>query len=152
VKTQEVCFAKEDDIPEVDALLCSAQKPIGLSPTFCSSEKRLRRLEWLREKLAHDLLCVIFDPDGLAGAMVLDQDPFGRVEWIGYIVVAERMRGQGKIGPRLVRQAQSLAQAELGAEARNDHSLRLLRTCGFRETGKLSPSGHPLLVWTSTAT
>jgi hypothetical protein len=99
MNTQDPLLAKESDIRDIDSLLCSAQEPIGLTQTFCSNETRPKRLEWLREKLTHNLLWVIRDRSGLAGAMILEQDLCEQVVGIAYIVVAERMRGRKEIGP-----------------------------------------------------
>jgi N-acetylglutamate synthase-like GNAT family acetyltransferase len=139
--TQEPRPAEERDVQDIDALLCSAQEPICLSEAFCAIENRPRRLERLQEKLAHDLLWVIRDRDGLAGLMILEQDSSGQVAGIEYIVVAERMRKQHEIGPRLVLKAQALA-GTLTAEERNGNSRKLLEKCGFRGKPWL-----PYLTW-----
>ena len=99
MSTQETCRAKERDIQDIDTLLCSAQKPIGLSQNFCASEKRPKWLEWFQRQLAHNSLWVSRDRDGLAGVLILEQDLCALVVGIAYIVVAERMRGQKEIGP-----------------------------------------------------
>ena|SRR5271169_761520 len=149
--TQQPWLAKEHDLQDVDALLCSAQAAIALSENFCASEKRPKRLEWLRAKLEYDLLWIIRDGGGLTGALILEQDLLARVAGIAYIVVAERMRGQRKIGPRLVHKAQTLANAGfLKAEVRNDNSRRLLERCGFQTQQGCSPSGHPILIWSQS--
>jgi N-acetylglutamate synthase-like GNAT family acetyltransferase len=148
MRTREILRAKESDIQDIDTLLCSAQEPIGLSQIFCSSEKRPKRLEWIQEKLTHKLLWIIRDGDGLGGVLILEQDLKERIVGIAYIVVAERMRGQKNIGPKLVEKAQTLANiGPLRAEARNDYSRRLLVRCGFQATQDASSSGHPILVW-----
>jgi RimJ/RimL family protein N-acetyltransferase len=144
---QVTLLAKECDIQDIDTLLCSAQEAIGLKQTFCSSENRPKRLEWLEAKLKYDLLWVIRDGSGLVGVLILEQDPLARVDGIAYIVVAERMRRQRKIGPRLVQKAQTLANGGfLKAEARNDNSRRLLEKCGFQWEQECSSSGHPILI------
>ena len=107
MSTQEICLSTEHDLQDIDTLLCSAHEL--LSQSFRASEKRLKRLEWLQEKLAHNLLWVIRDDDGLAGVLILEQDCFERVKGIAYIIVTERMRGKKTIGPRLVQKAQTLA-------------------------------------------
>ncbi len=147
VTAQEPRLAEERDIQDADVLLCSGKEPIGLSPSFCAIEKEPERLKWFRKTVARRLLWVIRDADVLAGMLVLRHDLDARVVGIDYIVVAENMRGQGKIGPRLVRQAQTLADAELRAEARNPTSRRLLEKCGFQLAEELSSSGHPILTW-----
>jgi hypothetical protein len=98
MSTLEPLLAKERDIQDIDTLLCSAQKPIGLSQNFCASENRPKRLGWFREKLAHNLLWVIRDRDGLAGVLILEQDLCAQVVGIAYIAVAERMRDRRKLG------------------------------------------------------
>jgi N-acetylglutamate synthase-like GNAT family acetyltransferase len=123
--TQEPRRAEEHDVEDIDTLLCSARGAIRLSETLCAIENRPKRLEWFEEKLAHDLLWVIRDHKGLAGMLILSEDSSGRVAGIEYIVVAERMRGQHEIGPRLVRKAQTLAST-LRAEERNGYSRKLL--------------------------
>jgi ribosomal protein S18 acetylase RimI-like enzyme len=143
---QETCLADACEVPDIDALLCSAQTQIGLKPEFCAIEKRPERLDWLHKKLSQNLLWVIRDASELAGMMILEQDDFERINGIAYIVVAERMRGRGNIGPRLIHKAKTVA-VSLRAEARNDHSRRLLENCGFREQEERSPSGHPILNW-----
>jgi hypothetical protein len=136
------------DIPEIDSLLCSAQEPIGLKSEFCADENRLARLNWLEEKLKHKLLHVICDQEGIAGALILNQDPMCAISDIGYIVVAERKRGCREIGPSLVKCAQLLANGgPLKAEARNDHSRHLLEQFGFLDSDEVSSTGHPILVW-----
>ncbi len=138
---QEPRRAEEHDVQDSYALLCSAQESIGLSEAFCAVEDRPRRLEWLQGKLAHDLLWVIRDRDGLAGSMILEQESSGQVAGIEYIVVAKRMRGQHEIGPRLVRKAQTLAST-LTAEERNGYSRKLLEKYGFQGKAWL-----PYLTW-----
>lgn len=151
MSTQEPWLAKESDIQDIDTLLCSAQAPIGLSQTFCASEARPKRLEWFQAILAHDLLWIIRDDVGLAGVLILEQDLLARVVGIAYIVVAERMRGQREIGPRLVQKAQTLSNTGfLRAEARNCHSRRLLEKCGFQAGQECSSSGHPILIWSQS--
>jgi hypothetical protein len=146
MSTLEPLLAKERDIQDIDTLLCSAQKPIGLSQNFCASENRPKRLGWFREKLAHNLLWVIRDRDGLAGVLILEQDLCAQVVGIAYIAVAERMRGQKKIGPMLVQKAQTLASTGfLRAEARNDYCRRLLESCGFQGEQWL-----PYLIWSQS--
>ena len=148
MSTQEICLSTEHDFQDIDTLLCSAQEL--LSQSFCASEKRSKRLEWLQEKLAHNLLWVVRDDDGLAGVLILEQDFFERIMGIAYIVVTERMRGKKKIGPRLVQKAQTLANTGfLRAEARNDYSRRLLEKCGFQAGHECSSSGHPILIWSN---
>lgn len=150
MNTQEILLAKESDIQDIDTLLCSAQEAIGLSQTFCANETRPKRLEWFQEKLADNLLWVIRDDSGLTGLLILEQDPLARVVGIAYIVVAERMRGQREIGPRLVHKAQTLTNGGfLKAEARNANSRRLLEKCGFRLERHCS-SGHPILIWSQS--
>jgi N-acetylglutamate synthase-like GNAT family acetyltransferase len=143
---QEPRHAIEREVQDVDALLCSAQEPIGLSEAFCAVENRPRRLEWLKEKLAHNLLWVIRDRDGLAGSMILEQDSSARVVAINYVVVVERMRGKKKIGPTLVQKAQALASGgSLKAEARNGYSRKLLEKYGFKGEPWL-----PYLTWSQS--
>ena len=117
-----------------------------MNPDSCAIENCPKRLDRLREKLTQELLWVVRDGDGLAGIMILEQDLFGRIEEIAYIVVAERMRGHVKFGPALVQKAKTLASS-LRAEARNDDSRRLLENCGFRQQEERSRSGHPILNW-----
>ena len=143
---QESCLADVCDVPDIDTLLCSAQTQIGLKPTFCAIEKRPERLDLLHKKLAQNLLWVIRDGSELAGMMILEQDDSERINGIAYIVVAERMRGRGDIGPKLIYRAKTLTNS-LRAEARNDRSRRLLEKCGFREQEERSFSGHPILKW-----
>ncbi len=138
---QQATPAKERDVQDIEALLCSAQAQIGLSQTFCGIEKRPKRLEWFQEKLAHNLLWVIRDRDGLAGSLILKQDSSAQIVGIDYVVVAERMRGKKEIGPRLVQKAQTLAST-LKAEARNSYSRKLLENCGFQGDPWL-----PYLTW-----
>ncbi|MEJ0093093.1 MAG: hypothetical protein WDN46_06595 [Methylocella sp.] len=62
-----------------------------------------------------------------------------------YIVSARRWRGERIIGPALVKKAKTLSQIGfLKAEARNDHSERLLQKLGFESEGVSFP-GH--FVW-----
>jgi N-acetylglutamate synthase-like GNAT family acetyltransferase len=143
---QEPCLAEVCEVPDIDALLCSAQEQIGLNPDSCAIENRPKRLDRLREKLTQELLWVVRDGDGLAGIMILEQDLFGRIEEIAYIVVAERMHGHGKIGPALVQKAKTLVSS-LRAEARNDDSRRWFENCGFRQQEERSRWGHPILNW-----
>jgi ribosomal protein S18 acetylase RimI-like enzyme len=145
---QEARLALESDLHDIDALLCSAQEPIGLSDNFCASERRPERLKWLNQGLADNLLWVIRDHDGLAGVLILWQDLDKRVVGIAYIVVAERMRGRRVVGPKLVERAKAVAHAgRLEAEARNDNSRRMLEKLGFQWRQECSPSGHQILVW-----
>jgi hypothetical protein len=146
--TQEPFLAEERNIEEMDSLLCSAQAPISLSEQFCTDESRPGRLIWFQGKVAHELLWVIRDDNGLAGLLILEQDLFARVVGIEYIVVAERMRGRKEIGPRLVQRAQTLERTDsLKAEARNRHSCRLLKKCGFLWENECSSAGYPILRW-----
>src|SRR5208282_1163117 len=101
MNTKEPRLATEHDMIEIDALLCSAQEPIGLSQNFCASDNRMKRRYWLNEKRGYNLLWVIRDGDGLAGVLILEQDLLERVIGIAYIVVAERLRGRKEIGPTL---------------------------------------------------
>jgi GNAT superfamily N-acetyltransferase len=82
------------------------------------------------------------DGSTLQGMLILKASLLG----ILYVVVAERFRGRG-VGPVLVSYVQSLRLGPLDAEARNDHSRRMLERCGFRPTGDFSSSGHPILLW-----
>lgn len=148
MNTQETCLPEERDIHEIDSLLCAAQSEIGLSSNFCANENRPKRLAWLQEEFAHNLLWVIRDDDGLAGVLILKQDLLARVIGIAYIVVAARRRRQREIGPKLVQKAQELATGGfLKAEARNNGSRRLLERCGFEAGHEYSLSGHPILIW-----
>lgn len=147
MSTQETFLAEEHDIEDVDALLCSAQEPIGLSGKFCASENRSKRVEWFQEKITYNLLWVIRDGAGLAGVLILEQDEMERIVGIAYIVVVERLRGKRTIGPRLVQKAQTLASGSLKAEARNDNSQQLLERCGFQVQQERSCTGHPILIW-----
>jgi ribosomal protein S18 acetylase RimI-like enzyme len=148
VTTQEAFLASEPDIEAIDALLCSAQEPIGLSKNFVGTGRRPERLEWLKRKIEHRLLWIVGDIGDLAGVLILRQDVLARVVGIDYIIVTEWMRGRREIGPLLVRKAQALADAGfLEAEARNDNSRRLLESFGFRPGQEPSASGHPILIW-----
>jgi|GEM_PF-6667468 len=91
MNTQEPGLAKERDIQDIDTLLCSAQKPIGLSQNFCASENRPKRLGWFREKLGHNLLWVSRDRDGLAGVLILEQDLCAQVVGIAYNHNSQRL-------------------------------------------------------------
>jgi RimJ/RimL family protein N-acetyltransferase len=137
----DVRLAEESDLRDIDALLCSAQKEIGLRESFCAPEKRGERLAWLCKLHRNDFLWVVRDDESLVGALILYKDRLGDM-WVSYIVVAERMRGRGQIGPRLLQKAQTLS-GFLKAEARNEYSRRLLEKHGFRWAGELS-----VLTWT----
>jgi ribosomal protein S18 acetylase RimI-like enzyme len=140
------------DLAEIHAILFSAREAIGLNPTLFSAERRPAVDDWYRGKLDHGLLWIARQNGTLAGVLILEQDLLCRVIGISYIAVAEHMRGRGEIGPRLVQHAQALASGGfLTAEARNDHSRRLLERCGFHAEGKFSASGHPILAWSRGA-
>jgi predicted N-acetyltransferase YhbS len=144
----EPCLAEENDIQEIDSLLCSAKEPIGLTERFCESANYPKREQWFQHLRERNLLWVIRDAEGIVGLLILEEAKFGEIVGIAYVVVAEHLRGRGEIGPRLVRQAQALSKS-LRAEARNGSSCLLLRKCGFRKRQEVSPSGHPILTWSS---
>jgi hypothetical protein len=62
--------AKDYEIEAIDALMCSAQEPTGLSESFCATENHARRLKWLHEKFRYNLLWVMDDDDSLAGMLL----------------------------------------------------------------------------------
>jgi ribosomal protein S18 acetylase RimI-like enzyme len=109
---------------------------------LCRPENRPKILGWMKGECDAQRIWTLTDGSTLQGMLILKASLLG----ILYVVVAERFRGRG-VGPALVRHVQSLGLGSLDAEARNDHSRRMLERCGFRPTGDSSPSGHPILLW-----
>jgi ribosomal protein S18 acetylase RimI-like enzyme len=132
-------LATNDDAAELVDLLCSASREIGLREHVCSAEYRPELLRWMKEKCDAQRVWKLTDSLVLQGMLILNEKS------ILYVVVAESFRNRG-VGSALLRHIQSLLRRPLNAEARNDHSRRMLERCGFRPTGELS-SGCPILLW-----
>ena len=149
MKSEALRPATSDDLAEIDLLMCAAKDQIELLEAYCDPRRRPERIGWLSQKLSYGTLWLWIDADGIGGVLIAGLDDFtGSVNKIAYIIVAERLRGQRKVGPLLVQHAKKLAgSGGLEAEARNERSLRLLISCGFHLSRAASASGHPVLNW-----
>jgi ribosomal protein S18 acetylase RimI-like enzyme len=133
-------LASDDDAERLMRLLCSASQEIGLSEGVCSPEKLPQYVNWMRKECQARRVWMLCEDGALLGMLILDENE----DRILYVVVANDARRRG-LGSILIRHVQS--RASLCAEARNEPSRRMLQRCGFQDTGKVSPSGHPILSW-----
>jgi ribosomal protein S18 acetylase RimI-like enzyme len=137
--------ATRNDVERLIPLFCSGATDIDLSPATCLPENRKRLRKLMLDWCARHLVWVLSERKQLSGMIVLGQFD-ARIE-IAYVVVAEALRGQGRVGPALVRHIQSLPHVTwLWVEARNQRSLKLLESCGFRRTAD-KDAKYPVLIW-----
>jgi ribosomal protein S18 acetylase RimI-like enzyme len=137
--------ATRKDIERLILQFCSGAADIGLPPDTCLPENRERLRKLMLDWCARHLVWVLSERKQLSGMIVLGQFD-ARIE-IAYIVVSEALRGQRRVGPALVRHIQSLPHVMwLWVEARNQRSLKLLESCGFRRTAD-EDAKYPVLVW-----
>jgi GNAT superfamily N-acetyltransferase len=135
-------LATQDDAAQLVALLCSAQREIGLKEHVCSPNNHSAYLKWMKDECGARRVWTLAEGAILVGMVILKENAAGLL----YVVVAESFRGRG-LGPVLIRHIQSLGDESLSAEARNEGSRRMLERCAFRATNEVSPSGHPILLW-----
>jgi ribosomal protein S18 acetylase RimI-like enzyme len=137
--------ATRKDVERLIPLFCSGAKDIGLSEDTCLPENHERLRKLMMDKCARGLVWVLSERKQLSGMIVLGQFD-ARIE-IAYVVVAEALRGQRRVGPALVRHVQSLPHVTwLWVEARNQRSLKLFESSGFRRTAD-EDREYPALVW-----
>ena len=137
--------ATHKDVERLIQLFCSGATGIGLTEDTCLPENHEKLRKWMLDKCTRSLVWVMSEQIQLIGMLVLGQFD-ARIE-IAYVVVAEALRGQRRVGPALVEHIQSLPHVNwLWAEARNEHSLKLLERCGFRRTAD-EHRKYPALDW-----
>jgi RimJ/RimL family protein N-acetyltransferase len=144
---KEPCLALERDVERLDDLWMSGKEEIKLSAALTARDRTQWRIDWLGKKLERELIWIIRDHYGLAGMLVLDPDP-APLLWMEYIVAAKRWRGEKVIGPALIAKAKSLSKMGLlAAEARNDHSRKLLERLGFEKDLEWPFPTADVFVW-----
>jgi len=138
---QMLTLASQDDADRLVGLLCSAATQIGLKAHVWTPGNLPRLVNWMREQCQAHRAWMVCEDGALLGMLILKENEDG----ILYVVVAKAARRRG-VGSILIRHVQQ-SRASLCAEARNEPSRRMLQRYGFQDTGKVSPSGHPLLSW-----
>lgn len=124
---------------ELAKLFCAAAPKIGIIESACEGRSRPKLIAEIENWCRASRVWIIKNEIHLQGMLVLreDEDEFE----IWYVIVAQACREKG-LGKCLVKHIQTL-QGSLKAEARNDESRAMLRSCSFEHNGEMSSPKFP---------